>query len=311
MSGGNYIPESESINLLVNDKIVRSQTGNNSGGLRWTAWDVSEFLGKFASIEIVDKSISGAIYADYFILTDKAVYTGRQKAFWINYGADFFAVRSWNNYAENETRRIWTAWMGSWRYGGTEPVRGIQTIPIQLTLKTFPEGMRLIQNPIVELQSLRNSMREIKENIFEGIWKPEKIAPSRNCYEIETEFALQTADSFGIQLCIGNGEKTIVGYSVKDQELYVDRRNSGLDNFIGLFKEISKGPLKNRSNNVKLHIFVDNSSIEVFANDGETVLSSKFYPDPSSTGIQFFSHGGKVKIKSFKIWDLESVDMGQ
>ncbi len=110
---------------------------------------------------------------------------------------------------------------------------------------------------------------------------------------------------------MGNGQKTIVGYSSKGQEIYVDRRNSGLDNFIGLFKEINKGPLKNRNNTLKLHIFVDNCSIEVFANDGETVLSSKIYPDPSSTGIEFFSNNGKVKVKSFKIWDLATVNTGQ
>jgi sucrose-6-phosphate hydrolase SacC (GH32 family) len=244
------------------------------------------------------------------MLTDKPVDTGRQKAFWIDYGADFFAVRSWNNYAGNENRRIWTAWMGSWRYGGTEPVRGIQTVPRALGLKTFSEGVRLVQSPIEELRSLRSNERTIDEKIFEGTWIPAQIAPTRNTYEIEVEFENRAAQEFGLQLCVGGNQKTIVGYSVKDQQLYVDRRNSGLDDFIGLFKEISKGPLKNRNNHLKLHIFVDNSSIEVFANDGETVLSSKIYPDPTSVGVQFFSKG-KVKVKSFKIWDLASVNMGQ
>jgi sucrose-6-phosphate hydrolase SacC (GH32 family) len=309
LSGGNYNPKEESINLLINDNIIRSHTGNNSGGLRWTSWNVSDFKGKNARIEIVDNSSNGAIYADQIMLTDRPVDTGRQKAFWIDYGADFFAVRSWNNYEENEKRRIWTAWMGSWRYGGTEPVRGIQTVPRELALKTFPEGVRLVQSPIKELQSLRSNERSIDQNTFEGIWVPAKISPAKNTYEIEVEFENLTSPEFGMQLCVGSGQKTIVGYSVKDQQIYVDRRNSGLDDFIGLFKEISNGPLKNRDNHLKLHIFVDNCSIEVFANDGETVLSSKLYPDPSSVGVQFFSKG-KVKVKSFKIWDLTSVNMG-
>ena len=38
-------------------------------------------------------------------------------------------------------------WMGSWRYAGVEPVRGIQTIPRTVELKTFPEGIRLVQAP--------------------------------------------------------------------------------------------------------------------------------------------------------------------
>ena len=84
---------------------------------------------------------------------------------------------------------------------------------------------------------------------------------------------------------------------------------AGLVGFIGLFPQLNKGFLKNRNNVLKLHIFVDNSSIEVFANDGEAVISNKIYPDASATGIEFFSHSGQVKIKSIKLWELKSIEL--
>lgn len=308
--GGNHNPNDLSVNLLVDDSIVRSQTGNNSGGLQWVGWDVSEFKAKDAKIEIVDKSPNGAILADHFMLCDDlALIKQREKAFWIDYGPDFFAVRSWNNYAENESRIIWTGWMGSWRYGGLEPIRGIQSVPRSVTLKTFPEGVRLVQEPIKELEALRQKHLKATENTFEGLWKPKKIKPSKNSYELIVDFENINADEFGIKIGVGNNQQTVIGYKISDEKLYVDRRESGLVDFISLFPQINEGPLKNRNNNLKLHVFVDNCSVEVFANDGETVISSKIYPDTSSLDIELFSNQGKVKVKSLDLWELKNIEL--
>ncbi|MGZ3922528.1 MAG: glycoside hydrolase family 32 protein, partial [Flavisolibacter sp.] len=308
LGGGNYDPQNININLLVDGKIVRSETGNNSGGMQWYSWNVSEFLGKDAQIEFVDKA-NGAILADQFMLCDEPAKTEREKAFWFDYGPDFFAVRSWRSYAENENRRIWTAWMGSWRYAGVEPVRGIQTVPRSVELKTFPEGIRLVQSPIKELESLRTTSKTLGETSFEGIWKADKIKPSKNNYELIAEIENIGAEEFGMKIGVGNGQQTVIGYNVEDEQLYVDRRKSGLVNFSGLFPQLNKGFLKNRSNTLKLHIFVDNSSIEVFANEGEATISSKIYPDPSGTGIEFFSVKGPIKVKSIKLWELAPINL--
>jgi fructan beta-fructosidase len=312
--GGVYDTQNQNINLEVEGKYVRSHTGNNSvtfawgGGLQWYSWDVSAFLGKVARIEVVDKG-KGYILADQFMLCDEPAKTDREKAFWIDYGPDFFAVRSWSNYAENEKRRIWIAWMGSWRYAGVEPVRGLQTIPRCVELKTFPEGIRLVQKPINELESLRKTSKSVGENIFEGVWKADKIKPSKNTYELIAEIENISSEEFGVKIGVGNNQQTVVGYSVKDEEIYVDRHKSGLVDFSGLFPQLNKGYLKNRTNTLKLHLFVDHSSIEVFANNGEAAISSKIYPDPESVGIEFFSTKGKVKIKSVKLWELESIEL--
>ena len=89
----------------------------------------------------------------------------------------------------------------------------------------------------------------------------------------------------------------------------MDRRKSGLVNFSGLFPQLNKGFLKNRNNTLTLHLFVDNSSVEVFANNGEAVISSKIYPDPSSTAIEFFATKGSVKIKSVNLWELHPIEL--
>ena len=118
-----------------------------------------------------------------------------------------------------------------------------------------------------------------------------------------------SAQDFGVKVGVGNNQQTVVGYSVKEEKIYVDRNKSGLVNFSGLFPQLNKGVLKKRDNKLVLHLFVDNSSIEVFANNGEATISSKIYPDPSSLGIEFFSSKGLVKIKSIKLWELKSIDL--
>jgi sucrose-6-phosphate hydrolase SacC (GH32 family) len=323
MVGGGYYPGEECVNLLIDGKIVRTQTGNSGNAhLTWTGWDVTEFRGKEARIEIVDNIAGrgigekGYIFCDDIMFCDELPKTpykeynpGWEKAFWVDWGSDFYAIRSWNNYAPEEKRTIWVGWMGIWTYAFSEPGPGLLSVPRSLELKTFPEGIRLIQNPVKELESLRMSHKTAEEKTFEGIWQPGKFAPAKNTYELTVEFENISAGEFGLNLCTGENEKTVIGYNASSEELYVDRRNSGLDEFSKVFPGISTGPLKNRTKTIKLHIFVDKCSIEVFGNDGETTISSKIYPDPTSTGIELFSNNGKVKVKSLNLWDLGSIDM--
>ena len=66
------------LNLLIDGKIVRTETGPNdrpggSEALAWKGWDVSEFEGKIATIEIVDlaKGGWGHICVDQITASDR------------------------------------------------------------------------------------------------------------------------------------------------------------------------------------------------------------------------------------------------
>lgn len=310
--GGGYAPGKECVNLIIKDQIVRTETGRNSNNLQWASWNVTEFKGETARIEIVDDMVNGygCIYADHFILSDEEAKTNDLKeSLWIDYGPDFFAVRAWNNYAPQEKRNIWTAWMSSWRYTGEEPVGRVQTLPREVKLKTFPEGIRLIQQPVVEIKSLRTNHYYSDSSIINHTKQVSSFKPERNVYELIVEFENIDANEFGINVCVGNNQKTVIGYNTLAENVYVDRRESGNDEFSAIFPKINYGPLKNRDNRFKFHLFIDNCSIEVFANDGETTLTSKIYPDPSSLGIEFFSSEGSTKLVSANLYELKDIDL--
>ncbi len=57
--GGGRQPGKCCINLLVDGKVARTSTGLNDEKLMWESWNVSEFEGKKAQIEIVDDAAGG------------------------------------------------------------------------------------------------------------------------------------------------------------------------------------------------------------------------------------------------------------
>jgi fructan beta-fructosidase len=57
---------------------------------------------------------------------------------------------------------------------------------------------------------------------------------------------------------------------------------------------------------IKLHIFFDNSIIEVFANDGMTVLTTQIFPDENDNAVELFSEGATTKFETVRLWKLRS-----
>ena len=72
IGGGNY-PKEACLNLVVDGKVVRSETGTDSAELRPAYWDVSLLMGKIAHLEIVDTTQNpnrGYVMLDDLCLTE-------------------------------------------------------------------------------------------------------------------------------------------------------------------------------------------------------------------------------------------------
>eukprot|EP00026_Physarum_polycephalum_P008736 Phypoly_transcript_08836.p1 GENE.Phypoly_transcript_08836~~Phypoly_transcript_08836.p1 ORF type:complete len:388 (+),score=40.93 Phypoly_transcript_08836:242-1405(+) len=91
-----------------------------------------------------------------------------------------------------------------------------------------------------------------------------------------------------------SGRKAVVG---------IDRTNSTLAKDAD--KGISTAPMDNEPTN--LHIFVDHSVIEVFANDGMSNVITRVYPTLGGTGVSVFVEGaGSVQLQ-IEAWDLGTI----
>ena len=55
---------------------------------------------------------------------------------------------------------------------------------------------------------------------------------------------------------------------------------------------------------IRLHVLVDATSVEVFADDGQVALTDQIFPDPASRGVSLFATGGAARLRSLDVWDL-------
>ena len=90
---------------------------------------------------------------------------------------------------------------------------------------------------------------------------------------------------------------TVIEYHTRTQEIVLDRSESGplpqpVDGTRRTTRLIT--PL------TQLQIFVDTSSIEIFCNDGERVLTSRIFPLEGATGIKASTESGQAYLKFTK-----------
>ncbi|MDN4865696.1 GH32 C-terminal domain-containing protein [Priestia megaterium] len=266
-------------------------------------------------VSINDGATAGGSGMQYFVGNfDGKTFKSENRpdqVLWSDYGADFYAGVDWSDIEGENGERYWLSWMSNWQYAPNTPTttwRSSTSLPRELELTKTTEGVRLKQTP-VSLKSIRNQQEKINfknrvisdnSNLLSGI--------KGDTYEMIAEFDVSNtkATEFGFQVRKGKNEHTTIGYDVNNQKLFVDRTNSGSFNFGENVKGKHSAPLSSKDGTIKLHIFIDRSSAEVFGNDGTSVITDQLFPNSSSNGLQLYSKGGAVKLKSLDVYPLKS-----
>jgi len=237
--------------------------------------------------------------------------TTREHANWLDFGPDYYAVRTYRDYDNAENRTITLGWMGNWEYANAVPTswgKGALALPRELELRSYPGGLRLMQRPIPAFEQLRQHGAELGK--FELSWRHplQEFVPARNTYEIDVTFTLTDPDAtFGLRLAQGGEHDVTVGYDARTSSVFLDRTHPENAGFSGKFRKYATAPLEPQDGTVQLHIFVDQSSVEVFANDGERTLTALMFPDPGSTSIELFSENGSTVVNNLRAWELRSI----
>ncbi len=229
---------------------------------------------------------------------------------WADYGKDFYATNSFNDMPKSDPRKIWMGWISNWLYAKDEPTvlwRGAQSIPRTLSVRRVGNQLLMVQSPTHELESLRGQPLQASNATFqEATAKIAKAGLNGETYELEAELDSGNAGEFGFRLRKSGNVETLVGVVPATNTLFVDRTKSGEVSFSKDFPGRYTTTLQN-TKRVKLRIFVDRSSVEVFANDGEKVMTDRVYPPPGSTGIELYSTGGTARVVKLTVWPLASI----
>lgn len=229
-----------------------------------------------------------------------------RKTEWVDYGQDFYAARTWNNLPGD--RCLWIGWMSNLGYQEDIPTRGwrgAMSIPRELALKKDETGYRLVQRPARELENLRGESRSWKE--FEVSEKSNfSLDIKGRSLEIRLEADLETSKKFGFKVRKSSDQETVVGYHVEDSKLFVDRSRSGETGFSESYLYKHEAPLETEDGMVKMQIFLDSSSVEVFGNGGQSVISDLIFPDPDGEEIELFAEGGEILVSNLEVYKLSS-----
>jgi fructan beta-fructosidase len=229
---------------------------------------------------------------------------------WLDYGADFYAAVTWSDAPRDDGRRVLLGWMNDWTYGNdipTAPWRGAMSVPRLIALSTTPQGPRLVQAPVPELERLRGPRRTVAARTIPAGTTPLAAQGVRGqALEIVAEFEPGTADEFGLKVRTGRGQETVIGVAVRAGRLFVDRTRSGEVDFHKAFAARHTAPLSLAGGRVRLRVLVDWSSVEVFANDGSVVLTDQIFPSPASQGVALYAVGGAARLVSLEAWPMSS-----
>jgi fructan beta-fructosidase len=198
-------------------------------------------------------------------------------------GKNFYAGQTFSDIPAADGRRIQTAWMRGGVYPGM-PFNQQLSFPCELTLRAFPEGLRICRQPVKEIDLLHDK---------EQSWPAQGLAPGEN------PLANVKGDLFDIRAEIDPGSATEVGfkirgtpvsYSVKDQKITC----------LGATTDMASSP------KITLQLLVDRTSLEVFGNEGKVSITSCFLPDPKNQDLELYALGGTAKIVSLKVYPLHS-----
>lgn len=222
----------------------------------------------------------------------------------VDLGPDFYAPQT---LLDDKGRIVLIGWMDMWwnpmptkAFGWT----GAMTLPRVVKLRG--DG-KLAFEPVPELQELREEQASFGEIVIAPDTANVLGGVRGDCLEIDIRIDLKssTAASFGLKLRRSDDgtEETVVKYDTERGDILVDRTKSGaVDGGVHRFHAESSP-----DGTLRLHVFLDRSSLELYVNDGSAVASYRLYPNAGSLGTELFVEEGQVELLSLDVWKVKSI----
>jgi sucrose-6-phosphate hydrolase SacC (GH32 family) len=166
------------------------------------------------------------------------------------------------------------------------PFNQQMTVPVELTLRTTDDGVRLCVLPVKEIESLHGKKHS---------WKDVTLKPGDNplagvkgeLFDVRAAFRPAGAERMTFTV-----RGVPVVYDVKKQEVNCQGKAAPLR------------PAKDGS--VTLQILVDRGSVEVFGNAGRVALSAGVLVLPENRSLALSAQGGAVTVTALAVHELKS-----
>jgi len=290
-----------------------SDFGANEGG-HGGVWECPDLFpikheGKDIWVLIVNINPGGpnkGSAGQYFLgnFDGKTFSSNSKETKWLDFGTDNYAAVTFANTGD---RSILMGWMSNWQYANqvpTDPWRSANTIARELGLKTVGKEIYLTSVPVKELDVLNTTGFSLKNvKVKDKLDLTEKAKNKTGLFRLD--FDLKNAADFSIVLANKEGNELIVGYNKKANQYYIDRTKSGKTDFEKGFAEKHIAPRISLDANMTISLIADVASVELFADNGLTVMTDIFFPESVMSDLHIKSTSG-ITIDKLKYTVLKA-----
>lgn len=216
-----------------------------------------------------DKAVNSGSGTRYFVGDfDGKQFTNETPGKWLDFGTDYYAAVTFGNVPDG--KKIVQGWMSNWQYATkvpTEVWRSAMALPRELALSKDANGWFLRQETL-------SAMAAIKDSVYSSEWAS---LPFKETLPTESEVAFVIdGGTDNLSVTIGNVDGEKITLQLKDGQFSIDRTQSGKTDFSDKFASVQTMPVPEKI--VSVQLFLDNSSVEVFLNEGKYVMTNLFFP---------------------------------
>ena len=228
---------------------------------------------------------NGGSGTQYFIGEfDGVKFTTEQEDIkWIDWGTDNYAGVTYSNAPKEE--RIFIGWMSNWAYARdtpTEKWRSAMTTPRKLTLQKTNGEYHLYNYPVKNIERIIQSSSKKKITVAGG---GKEVISSPYLNQSEIKFITETKN-FQVKLSNNLGEELLLTMLNEKQQFLLDRTSSGKVEFQEDFASIQSMTVNNLPKlEYEVRLLIDHSSIEVFINEGQYVMTAQIFPTEKFTEL--------------------------
>lgn len=198
----------------------------------------------------------------------------------LDYGHDIYATQT---LLAPDGRRLLFAWMNMWESEMPEQEdgwAGALTFPRELKQK----NNKILMQPVREIANLR---KKVLLNLTKADDKNTVFEADTRCMEYLASF-----NNDDVNITISNKEQTLLElkYDATNRKIVLNKYND----------DLSREAEVNVDDKIDIHILLDNSSAEIFANNGEACFSERIYNTENIT-IETVSKSSDYDIKIYKL----------
>ena len=236
--------------------------------------------------------------------------TDKEQGFWVDYGRDNYAGVTFSNVENKDGGKLFMGWMSNWLYANevpTENWRSAMTIARTLELIKSDNTYRITSNPVPELdefkiEKLKNSNVSIKGKTLLTTSKAVDFTSVQINFKIENLID----GVYNFELTNSEGDSLRFGYDSSMNNYFVDRNNTGNTDFSNKFSDrIAIAPRTNTQKDWTGTIVLDKTSIELFFDNGQTVMTEIFFPKAPFESLYFQAPTKESKLEYIEINQLK------